>query len=237
MARQARNIEWLDISSLVPDPLNPKTHDLPTISASIGRFGMLEPVVLDGRTGQILSGHGRVQSLRDRLQRGEDPPEGVTIKNGAWLTPVVTGWSSKDDDEAHAALIALNRTTELGGWDERGLLTMLEGLNEHEALLGVGYAEADLAILREHVFADDQQTFLDDMTEGHADNPFAAGGQDATSQWTMAGRHGETLLQFPMDRAQRTAVITALRQVMHDKGLDTMTEALLTLLGIALSPS
>lgn len=234
---QARRIEWQDVSGLQPDPLNPKTHDLPTIDDSLGRFGMLEPVVIDGRTNQILAGHGRVQSLRDRQARGEDPPEGVQVKNGTWLTPVVTGWSSANDDEAHAAMIALNRTTELGGWDENALLTMLESLNENDALLGVGYAQDDLAILRESVFTDSQQTFLEDMTQGTEERPFGyVEVDDPRHTWMMQGRAGEVSLQFPMGRDQRTACVKRLRELMHAEGLDTMTDALLTLLGIPLTP-
>ena len=237
--RQARQIEWLDVSELAPDPLNPKTHDLPTIQASIGRFGMLEPVVIDGRTQQILSGHGRVVSLVEAHERGDVAPEGIRVgPEGQWLTPAVTGWSSANDDEAHAALVALNRTTELGGWDERALLTMLETLDESEGgLTGVGYAGDDLAILREAVFTDDQRNFLGDMTEGHADNPFNPAENNPTAQWAMGDRIGETSLQFPMSKDQRTACVAKLRDVMAAQQLDTMTDALLLLLGLPVSPS
>ena len=40
----------------------------------------------------------------------------------------MTGWSSRSDTEAGAALIALNRTTELGGWVDEELIRLLTDL-------------------------------------------------------------------------------------------------------------
>ena len=40
----------------------------------------------------------------------------------------MTGWSSRADTEAGAALIALNRTTELGGWVDEELIRLLTDL-------------------------------------------------------------------------------------------------------------
>lgn len=146
-----RKIEHLALSSLAVNPVNPKAHDLDTIDKSIGRFGYVEPVVVDGRTGQIISGHGRTATLRAMEERGETAPEGVVLdEDGSWLVPVVTGWSSRTDAEASAALIAMNRTTELGGWVDDALLDLLDGLaqDEEAGLSGVGYSEDELEELR-----------------------------------------------------------------------------------------
>src|SRR3546814_3115224 len=79
--------------------------------------------------------------MRDR---GDNPPEGVRVDAGGhWLVPVIVGWASRTDAEARAALIALNRTTELGGWVDDSLLDLLDGLvaeGEH-GLDGVGRSE------------------------------------------------------------------------------------------------
>ena len=211
------------MTSLKPDPANPKLHDLDTIGASIGRFGMLEPIVLDGRTGQIVSGHGRVLTLIDKQERGDDPPEGVPVRDGRWLAPVVTGWASKDDDDAHAALVALNRTVETGGWDERELLRLLDGLSGEDPLLGVGFGEEDLTRLRESVLADDSQAFLGDLVDRTAENPFEE------APW---GANGAVSLAFPMSAEQRTACMAVLRQTIRDHELPTLTDALLHHLGI-----
>ena len=51
-ASGGRAVEYRPLSSLEGDPRNPKAHDVSTITASVGRFGYLEPIVLDGRTGR-----------------------------------------------------------------------------------------------------------------------------------------------------------------------------------------
>lgn len=145
-----RTVEYRPLSSLEGDPRNPKAHDVGTITASVDRFGYLEPIVIDGRTGLIVSGHGRAATLRAMRDRGEAPPEGVREEPpGVWMVPVVTGWSSRSDTEAAAALIALNRTTELGGWVDESLLGLLDGLADVEdGLVGVGYTGSDIDHLR-----------------------------------------------------------------------------------------
>lgn len=159
----SRTIEHVPLSSLTAHPKNPKAHDTATIDASVGRFGYIEPIVVDGRTGMIVSGHGRTKTLLGMHERGETPPDGVQVKDGEWLVPVVSGWSSRTDSEAHAALIALNRTGELGGWVDDSLLELLDDLSGIEdGLLGVGYGEDDVENLRARL-ADIEGT------EGHKD--------------------------------------------------------------------
>ena len=117
------------------DPTNVKGHAEGVISESIGRFGYVEPVVADERTGKLVSGHGRIESLHSDRLAGDVidgapavPPDGVQVAdNGDWLVPVVRGWASRDDDEARAFMVTANRAPELGGWtdDLAGLLVDL----------------------------------------------------------------------------------------------------------------
>lgn len=147
-----RQIEYLPLSSLKADPRNPKAHDQDTIDASIGRFGVLDPIVQDQRTGYIVSGHGRHKSFSGMSARGESAPEGVKVdpETGEWLVPVMTGWGSRTDAEAGAALIALNRTTELGGWVDDELLSLLDELSEIEGGFdGIGFDESYLEQIEE----------------------------------------------------------------------------------------
>jgi DNA modification methylase len=148
---ETRRIDHLPLKDLKGNDRNPKSHDLETINASVGRFGVVETIVLDERTGTIISGHGRAETLRRMKQRGETPPDGVMLDEaGEWLVPVVRGWESRSDLEAGAALIALNRTTELGGWVDESLLDLLDELSEVEhGLDGVGFDQDALDELRE----------------------------------------------------------------------------------------
>lgn len=147
-----RKIEYLPLAELEPDPTNPKAHALGTLGDSIGRFGYVEPIVRDERTGKIISGHGRTAALLAAHARGDEAPDGVIIlKTGGWAVPVVTGWASRSDTDAAAALIALNRTGEVGGWDNGSLLSLLDELAEQDGLLGVGFDTADIDALRDRL--------------------------------------------------------------------------------------
>jgi ParB-like chromosome segregation protein Spo0J len=151
-----RRIEYRRVRDLVANPTNPKKHDLDLIASSIDEHGYIEPVVEDGRTGRLISGHGRNKMLAAREAEGADPPDGVVIDAaGYWQVPVAVGWSSRDDAEADAALVALNRAGEVGGWDERKLLDLLTGLAEQDRLQAVGFDESDIADLRAYLDATD----------------------------------------------------------------------------------
>lgn len=149
-----RRTEYIPLDHLTPDSSNPKAHDLEIIDASVGRFGMIDQIVRDDRTGKIISGHGRHMALVSMRNRGETPPEGVRVDaSGHWLVPVVVGWASRTDAEARAALVALNQTTILGGWVDDSLLDLLDGLvadGEH-GLDGVGFDEDSIDALRERL--------------------------------------------------------------------------------------
>lgn len=141
-----RRTEYIPLDHLQADPANPKAHDGDAIDASIGRFGIIDQIVRDDRTGYIISGHGRDEALRRMRDRGDNPPEGIRVDAGGhWLVPVIVGWASRTDAEARAALIALNRTTELGGWVDDALLSLLDNLDDYT---GVGFTEDDTDDLR-----------------------------------------------------------------------------------------
>lgn len=114
-----RRLEYMDVEELPAAPTNAKRHASTLIDASFDRFGFVEPIVIDERTGCLVSGHGRRDQLRALRDAGSAPPEGVIKgKGGKWMVPVARGWSSADDIEAEAAGVALNRVGEIGGWDD-----------------------------------------------------------------------------------------------------------------------
>lgn len=143
--------EYMRLSELRGNLANPKSHDLPLIEQSMGRFGYIEPITLDERTGLLISGHGRVDGLKARKDGGRTPPEGVvTDADAEWWVPVNRGWSSTDDVEAEAALVALNETTTAGGWVEDKLIAALNRQRESvHGLTGTGYNEETLKRLIE----------------------------------------------------------------------------------------
>lgn len=140
-----RTMEPMRLDTLRPAPRNAKDHDQDAHAASVGRFGFIEPIVIDERTGFILSGHGRHAHLLQLQATGAEPPDGIeTDKAGRWLVPVVRGVSSKNDTEADAMAVALNRVGERGGWKADTLAEVLQELADQGELFGTGFDADEL---------------------------------------------------------------------------------------------
>lgn len=159
-----RRIEYVALNQVQRARRNPKQHDETSIAASLTRFGLGELPLIDERTGLLVAGEGRINqltALRDADKHS--PPDGVHLADdGDWLVPVISGWSSADDTEAEAYLIASNRLSERGGWDGLGLAEMLAALDGE--LDGVGYSTEEFdALMRDTGFLEAQETLLDEL--------------------------------------------------------------------------
>ncbi|MBI4460061.1 MAG: hypothetical protein HY648_08395, partial [Acidobacteria bacterium] len=134
-------VDYLPLSSLKPARRNPKKHEIDTVLASMGRFGYVAPMILDERTGRLVAGHGRLESLKKAKLEGKHPPGRIRIQNGEWLVPVIRGVAFADDSEAEAYLLADNQTTILGGWDVEELKEILASLEADGGLEGTGFED------------------------------------------------------------------------------------------------
>jgi ParB-like chromosome segregation protein Spo0J len=126
---------------------NPKDHDLQAIARSLKRFGFVDPVVVNETTGHIVAGHGRVDALQSMKARGDTPPKNITASGGAWLVPT---WFVEVAEKDEGALgIALNKTTELGGWREDILASVLSDIaaRDETLLLATGFDKDDVDAL------------------------------------------------------------------------------------------
>jgi ParB-like chromosome segregation protein Spo0J len=141
-----RRIEAMPLGQIKAAKKNPKQHSA-EIGTSVGRFGYVEPIVLDERTGRIVAGHGRREALMAMRKRGDAPPAGIKAEGDEWLVPVLRGWASRSDAEADAYLLASNKLTEAGGWDDKALAELLKDLEAQDALDGVGFTDAELQAL------------------------------------------------------------------------------------------
>ena len=139
-------IEYIPLDKLIRWPRNPKQHDIGVIHKSMDRFGFTSPVLMDEGTGRLVAGHGRLDTLMQKMNSGEDPPARIVKKDRMWHVPVIRGLSFKSEQEAEAYLIADNRLVELGGWDELELAKVLGDLAKdgRELLNGTGYDGDDL---------------------------------------------------------------------------------------------
>lgn len=229
MPRQ-RTLKLVPLAEIQPAKSNVKDHDLPLTSASIDRFGFIEIPVVDGRTGRLVAGHGRVDALKRAHQANEPPPEGVSVdrKTKGWLVPVLTGWASVDDDEAAAAAIALNRVGEKGGWVEADLAAELDRLSSTDAgLTGLGFDTSD----------------LDDLLASLQEGPLmfdSAGSELATGGANTRTSYNEQLdgyavkgvrsIVLDFNLAEYEAVAALAAAARQRRGLDSTAALFLTLL-------
>lgn len=141
-----RTTELMALDSIKRATSNPKRHDVRAIMRSMVLNGFGEAPMLDERTGRLIAGHGRLEALVALRLEKKEPPKGVVEKGKDWLVPIQRGWASKNDAEAKAYLVASNRTTELGGWDDSELNEMLSDIAKDgaETLAAAGYDGAEL---------------------------------------------------------------------------------------------
>jgi ParB-like chromosome segregation protein Spo0J len=114
-----------------PHPSNPRNGDVDAIAASILANGYIAPIIAQKSTGHILAGNHRYHAL---------------LSLGADVAPVI--WVDVDEQAATRYLLADNRTSDLGQYDNAQLVELLEQLAEQDDLMGSGYNEHDLEALR-----------------------------------------------------------------------------------------
>lgn len=148
-------LRYQPLAGMKPWKRNPKRHDVEGIKRSLRRFGFTSPLLLDEKSGRIVAGHGRVEALESMRKAGEQRPARILVDDttGDWLVPVIRGLSFASEEEAEAYLLADNRLTELGGWDEKLLDEALEDLAavDEELLLATGFSQKYLEQVLETV--------------------------------------------------------------------------------------
>jgi hypothetical protein len=150
------SIEYIPLSQLRKYARNAKDHDIGLLDASVARFGFLDPMAIDEASGELVEGHGRIETLEQQQRAGEPLPKHIILKDGEWAAPVIRGIRFDDDFERRAYTIAANRLTEMGGWHDELLLDELKQLAEAAVPLdGVGYDLDDLdQMLSDEAFRD-----------------------------------------------------------------------------------
>jgi site-specific DNA-methyltransferase (adenine-specific) len=107
-------LQHKSVDSLIPYARNSRTHSeqqIDQIAASIKQFGFLNPIIVDGDNG-VLAGHGRLLAAN---------------KIGLVWVPTIDA-SHLDDAQKRAFIIADNKITLNGGWDEEILKNEISGL-------------------------------------------------------------------------------------------------------------
>ena len=145
-----RRIEYMPLDVLIgmAHEDNPKDHDIGQLVQGILRYGFTEAPLIDEARQKMAAGHGRTKALVHMQRNAIAPeglraPEGIRVReDGMWLAPVQRGLSFASDNDLRAYLVWSNRSTELGGWDEVGLASVLQGLVDSD-VRGLDYTGFD----------------------------------------------------------------------------------------------
>jgi hypothetical protein len=128
---------------------NSKRHDIGLIAASINRYGFRNPPIwdktLNGGTGGIAAGNGRIETLAAMEKQGQKVPRGIaTDAEGRWYVPIIFGCDAIEEAEAISFSIDDNNISVLGGdltvfdtarmWESDGYIKALSGLDRIRSL-------------------------------------------------------------------------------------------------------
>ncbi|MCS6978104.1 MAG: ParB N-terminal domain-containing protein [Gemmatales bacterium] len=133
-------IEWLPVEMLRPAPYNPRQDLEPDdpryrkLRRSLRRFGLVEPLVWNRRTGHVVGGHQRLKILRELGWR-QVPVSVVDL----------------DPDRERALNLMLNNRAAQSDWNVARLREVLEQLEASPTvkLADAGFTPGDLNLLRE----------------------------------------------------------------------------------------
>lgn len=144
------NIEYANPDDLLLRSNNPRTHSknqVDLIAKSITEFGFVNPVLT--RKGEVVAGHGRLMAAK---QLGLKSLPVVPLD---YLSAV----------QASAYLIADNKLTDLGGWDDDRLADVLaEIASDDEALLNLtGLNEREIEDITAGVLGDSEDAIPDEI--------------------------------------------------------------------------
>jgi ParB-like chromosome segregation protein Spo0J len=147
-----RSIEYMPLPELQEAENNPKAHDVQATITSIKAHGFVAPFIVNSNTGRMVVGHGRREALLAMQEAGEPAPIGIVNGGGVWLVPVMQ--VDLTPELAQSYLLADNRITELGGWDEEALASLLGELEGEGLLDATGFGSDDLEDLLAKVGAE-----------------------------------------------------------------------------------
>ena len=111
-------------------PRNPRRGEVAAVAASLARFGQVKPIVVQRSTGYVIAGN---HVVRAALSLG-------------W-TEIAANVEDLDDADAIALMLADNRVSDLGGYDDGLLAAILAEQQEADNLAATGYDTDTVAAL------------------------------------------------------------------------------------------
>lgn len=150
------------IDDLIPADYNPRVdlepgdEDYEQLKGSLTEFGLVEPLVWNRRTGNIVGGHQRLRVLRDEFGWTEVPVVEIDV----------------DEQQERQLNVALNKID--GKWDDPRLADLLADLEAEagEQILELaGFTERDVDDLLRRVESQRAAEVLERMAENPDDDP------------------------------------------------------------------
>jgi hypothetical protein len=136
---QALRALVVPLSSIELHPRNPRVGDVEAIAASLRRFGQQKPVVVQASTRFVVAGNHLVRAAQEL----------------GW-SEIAANVVELDDATAIAYMLADNRTSDLGGYDDALLAAILAEQSAVDNLAATGYDPADVAALLRAAGLDDR---------------------------------------------------------------------------------
>lgn len=178
--------------------LRPGDPDYEQIKASIEKYGIVEPLVYNERTGRLVGGHQRKRVLQE-LGYVEAPFSIVDLS----------------DEEEKALNIALNRG---GRWDLDGLSSLLDEIRNGDLLPVTGYTSEQVDELLRDVSARQDIDFLDDLTSPGISPDTAT----ETAARERGARRDYFQLSYSVSFEQRDIILEAIRIKKEALGCSTV---------------
>jgi hypothetical protein len=210
--------------------LTPKDREYQQLKTSIEKFGLVEPLIVNTRTGMLVGGHQRLTVMKD---------------TGMELVPVVE--IDVDETKEKQLNVALNRLK--GRWDNKKLAETLMELTAAEAgeasgiLEATGFNQNDIDDVLRRADAESAQSVLDrllfsgpdtsdmpvDLTETGAEKSNTSGPSSST------GTTDQTLSKYfshavSVRVEDQKTIITTLEEIRKTENLETPAEAFVWLI-------
>jgi len=159
---QNLEVAYIATTDVIPYANNPRTHSdqqVAQVAASIKEFGFNNPILLDEHNG-IIAGHGRLAAAQ---------------KLSMELVPTIT-LVGLTEAQRKAYVIADNKLTENGGWDNDLLAVEIERLKELEIDVDLtGFDAEELQVITQDAAfepaSEDEQGQLDELDPKWIDCP------------------------------------------------------------------
>jgi ParB-like chromosome segregation protein Spo0J len=150
-----QKIENLNFSVYNPrKELCPEDEAYKSLAQSLDKFGYVDPIIWNKRTGNVVGGHQRLKVLIDKGK-----------------TEVYVSEVDMDDEHEKALNIALNKIS--GEWDEEKLSELLIDLSESDMVEFTGFSTLELSELLEPADEPPEETAPDDEHDEDPEDDFS----------------------------------------------------------------